>query len=173
MRKIFIAILGILIFTVGTVSAQVIDIKPGSCPNPFNAKSKGSVPVAIIGTGDLDVNDIDPTTITLNGVPALMEWEVKDTTQPDSENTGCFTCFDADDPVNFNCDLDDVEGDDAYCGDGYDDLIVKFDTQALAASIAPAVRGECVELLLVGEAYDGTPIEGSDSILNRKNINLE
>jgi hypothetical protein len=48
-----------------------IDIKPGSCPNPLNMKSKGVLPVAICGTDDFDVTIIDPTTITLEGVPPV------------------------------------------------------------------------------------------------------
>jgi hypothetical protein len=182
MKTIFIVTLGFLMLTIGIASAQVIDIKPGSCPNPFNGKSKGSVPVAIIGSADLDVTTIDPTTITLAGVPALMEWGVKDTTQPIDDYADCDTCFDADDPVNFNCDLWDETGeepvpgtdeiDDSYCGDGNLDLIVKFDTQALAAAIGAADRDECVELELSGYTNASTPTEiiGSDSVLIRTKI---
>ena len=36
-----------------------VDIKPGSCPNPFNTKSKGVLPVAVLGTKDLDVTTVD------------------------------------------------------------------------------------------------------------------
>ena len=39
-----------------------IDIKPGSYPNSINLKSKGRVTVAIINTGDFDINMIDPGT---------------------------------------------------------------------------------------------------------------
>jgi len=42
-----------------------IDIKPGSCPNPLNLKSKGKLPVAVLGSEDFDVNDIDPASIRL------------------------------------------------------------------------------------------------------------
>jgi hypothetical protein len=41
------------------------DIKPGSCPNPLNLASRGVLPVAILGTEDFNVNDIDPTSIRL------------------------------------------------------------------------------------------------------------
>jgi len=40
-----------------------IDIKPGSSPNSINLKSKGVVPVAILGTDDFDVSDVDPDTV--------------------------------------------------------------------------------------------------------------
>ena len=42
-----------------------IDIKPGSCPNSFNPKEKGVLPVAILGTKDLKVSSIDPKSIVL------------------------------------------------------------------------------------------------------------
>ncbi len=158
-----------------------IDIHPGSCPNPFNAKSQGSVPVAVVGTADFDVTTLDPTSITLNGVPALVEWVIKDSTQP-GDKTDCFTCFDADDPANFNCDLwnagtvevpiyPPVPGTDgvldSYCGDGYLDLIVKFDTQALAVAIGDVPRDSCITLDLEGETIDGLAIGGSDSVIIR------
>jgi YVTN family beta-propeller protein len=40
-----------------------IDIKPGSDPNPLNLKSKGVIPVAILGTADFDVTDVDCATL--------------------------------------------------------------------------------------------------------------
>jgi len=40
-----------------------IDIKPGSDPNSINTKSKGVVPVAILGSATFDVTDVDVTTL--------------------------------------------------------------------------------------------------------------
>ena len=52
-----------------TVEAPVaIDIKPESCPNPLNVESKGVFPVAIAGTNDFDVTDIDIASVRLEGV---------------------------------------------------------------------------------------------------------
>jgi hypothetical protein len=45
-----------------------IDIKPGSDPNCFNNDDHGVIPVAILGNADFDVNDIDPTTVQLEGL---------------------------------------------------------------------------------------------------------
>jgi len=154
-----------------------VDIKGGSCPNPFNPKSKGSVPVAILGSVEF-LDTIDPTTITLMGVPALDEGVYEDSTQPGEYTADCYDCFDADDPDNFNCDYDPVaEEFTAYCGDGIPELVVKFDTQELATAIAAAggaVKGACLELLLEGTLYDGvTPIEGSDSVVVLKAIAAE
>ncbi len=44
-----------------------IDIKPGSYPNSINLGSNGTVPVAIFGNADLDVTQINATTVTLAG----------------------------------------------------------------------------------------------------------
>ena len=41
-----------------------VDIKPGSDANPINLKSRGVIPVAILGSSTLDVNEIDPNTVT-------------------------------------------------------------------------------------------------------------
>jgi len=40
-----------------------IDIKPGSDPNSINPKSKGVIPVAILGSDTFDVTDVDVTTL--------------------------------------------------------------------------------------------------------------
>ncbi len=45
-----------------------IDIKPGSDPNCFNSDGHGVIPVAILGSADFDVNDIDPSTVQLEGL---------------------------------------------------------------------------------------------------------
>jgi len=41
----------------------LIDIKPGSDPNPINPLSKGVIPVAILGSNTFDVVDVDVTTL--------------------------------------------------------------------------------------------------------------
>jgi hypothetical protein len=149
-----------------------VDIKPGSCPNPFNSKSKGSVPVAIVGTAEFDVTTVDPESICLVSpdgtvVCALEQWVIIDSTEPnDGDPAQCFDCFDAE--ANWNCDLDGDGVDDSYCGDDIDDLVVKFDTRELAAAIRSEPRGGCVVLMLTGETQSGVPILGSDSVLKKK-----
>lgn len=158
----------------------VIDIKGGSCPNPLNPKSKGSIPVAILASAYYDLADIDLTTLTLNGVPVLGDGILEDSTEPgDYDPTVCDDCFDADDPANFNCDLiDTTPGDgipdgilDSYCGDGIPERVVKFDTQLVAATlVGPLDKGECVEMVLEGLMLDGTPIMGIDSMVLSQKI---
>ena len=40
-----------------------VDIKPGSDPNSINTKSMGVVPIAVLGSDEFDVTDIDVTTL--------------------------------------------------------------------------------------------------------------
>jgi len=64
------------------VLSACLDIKPGSCPNPFNAKlfeyvgcdneHKGGVlPVTILGSDGFDVYDVDIGTVRLEGIRPL------------------------------------------------------------------------------------------------------
>ena len=45
-----------------------IDIKPGSYPNCVNNNGNGVIPVAVFGSASLDVNDINPQTLELEGL---------------------------------------------------------------------------------------------------------
>jgi hypothetical protein len=149
-----------------------IDIKGGSCPNPLNPKSKGNIPVAILASDGFDPATVDPTTITLNGVPAVEDqWTFEDSTAPGDYTDACDDCFDADDPANFNCDTDLDGVDDAFCGDGTDELVVYFDTQALVDSLGTVEKGACVVLELTGQTVDGVDIIGYDSMVVLKAIN--
>ncbi|MHA1967377.1 MAG: hypothetical protein ACW964_06215, partial [Candidatus Hodarchaeales archaeon] len=55
-----------------TVLPLHIDIKPSSWPNSLNTKNEGVIPVAICGSDDIDVMDIDPNTISL-GITGIAE----------------------------------------------------------------------------------------------------
>jgi len=44
-----------------------IDIKPGSDTNPINLTSKGVIPVAILGSAELDVTQVDVSTLDFEG----------------------------------------------------------------------------------------------------------
>ena len=41
----------------------VVDIKPGSDPNSVNLNGNGVVPVGVFGSGDLDISQIDVSTV--------------------------------------------------------------------------------------------------------------
>ena len=119
------------------------DVKPTSCPNPFNDKSKGVMPTAILGTEDFDVTEIDQSSILLNGVIAPIRSKIQDVATPfEGELCGCTE-----------------EG-----PDGILDLTLKFKTQEVAAILGP---GEIQLLTISGTLLDGTPFEASDCIVRR------
>jgi hypothetical protein len=53
-------------------TAMTIDIKPGDSKNIVPASSERVIPVAIFGSTDLNVTDINPRTIRLNGVDVML-----------------------------------------------------------------------------------------------------
>jgi hypothetical protein len=64
-----------------------VDIKPMSWPNPLNVNKKGVLPVAILGTEDFDVTQIDPASILLEGVSPL-RWALEDVGTPGDQLAG-------------------------------------------------------------------------------------
>lgn len=130
-----------------------VDIKPQSCPNPLNVKSKGVLPVAILGTADLDVIDIELVSLTLEGVAPLRA-SLEDVAAPFEPLTGKDDAFDCTDAG----------------ADGFADLTLKFDRQdviaaAEAAFDGPFENGDFAALHLEGALRDGTPIIGEDVVL--------
>ena len=122
-----------------------IDIKPQSCPNPINVKSKGVLPVAILGTEYFDVTTIDPTSIQLAGINPIRS-SIEDVSTPAMNNNEVCNCTIA-------------------LGDGFDDLVLKFDTQEIVGVLGQVTDGEEIVLTLNGELSDGTYIEGKDCII--------
>jgi hypothetical protein len=125
-----------------------VDIKPQGCPNPLNTKSKGVTPVAILGTADFDITDIDIASLRLKGVAAIRS-AIEDVATP-------FT------PING---LDNAYGCNNFGPDGFDDLTLKFDTQELIAALDEVQDGDVLELTLTGVLQDGTSIEGQDLVV--------
>jgi len=160
-----------MIFSVCSVSETInFDIKPGSCPNPLNTKSpkryntelmytglettpsaaklSSVFPGAILGTADFSVEDIDPTTIMLEGVP-MQRWMIEDVGTPmpaDAEECECNT-----------------DG-----ADGFPDLTLKFDKSLIIQAIGEAENGDIVPLTITGELYNGITFEGTDCVIGRK-----
>ncbi len=122
-----------------------LDIKPQSCPNPLNVKSKGVLPVAILGTEDFDVTEIDLASIRLAGVAPIRS-SIEDVSTPLLEKQDECDCI--------------TEGED-----GIDDLTLKFDTQEIVSALGELADGDELVLTLTGELSDGTPIEGEDCII--------
>ena len=159
MRK-FIVLSIVLLVLVGfaiTSSAVppvvvAVDIKPESCPNPLNVKDKGVLSVAIRGTVHIDVNDIDPATVLLEGVVSPLRWDLEDVAEPFEPFTGKEDCM-----------LDCHE----LGPDGVMDLTLKFDVQEIITALGAAAEdGACLTLHLTGDFYDGVHfIHGEDLII--------
>jgi hypothetical protein len=133
-----------------------LDIKPGSCPNPFNGKlfewaegenpKKGGVlPVAVLGSSSLDVSDIDISSLRLEGVAPLTKGgpNISDVAGPAGSDVEC-ACTTAG-------------------PDGYPDIMMRFQSQEIATAIAPGMEGDR-ELTLTGTYLGGIPFEATDCI---------
>jgi len=134
-----------------------IDIKPTSCPNPVNLKSKGVLPVAVLGNDEFDVTLIDPATVVLsregivdeNGEPIIvppLRWAYEDVATPfEGELCDCHTLG----------------------ADGYLDLTLKFSIPELVDKLnLNDVAGGTIPLTLTGNLIEGfgTPIRGEDCV---------
>ena len=147
-----------------------VDIKPGSCPNPLNlnfvahgqtevvtadnmaAKAdpgvkspKPVLPVAILGTEDFDVTNIDPESVVLEGAPAI-RWSMEDVSTPLGDDAAMCECTEAG-------------------PDGFIDLTLKFYRIDIINALGEVHDGDIVPLTLAGELYDGTSIEGVDCVV--------
>lgn len=125
-----------------------LDVHPTSCPNPVSSKGKGVIPVAILGTADFDVMDIDLSTVELEGVSPLRS-AYEDVADP---YTGGLS-----DPLDRNdCTTDGP--------DGLTDLTLKFDKSELLDALGSPAKGSVIEVEIVALTLGGTPIIGSDVI---------
>jgi len=124
-----------------------VDIKPCSCPNPLNLRSRGILPVAILGSEEPDVTGIDATTIRLAGVAPIRSNYV-DVAGPVSDANEC-KCT--------------TEG-----PDGFVDLTLKFKTEDIVDKLIDKYdelhKGQILELTLRADLMDGTSILGNDCV---------
>jgi len=129
-----------------------VDIRPTSCPNPLNLGEQGVLPVAILGTSSFDVTKVDPASVRLEGVAPLRSG-LEDVATPFTPFTGKKDCL-------RDCTTSGP--------DGFLDLTLKFDAQAVVAALGSVTDGECRVLKLTGKlksAFGGTPITGEDVVI--------
>jgi hypothetical protein len=128
-----------------------VDIKPQSCRNPLNVNQKGVLPVAILGTEDLDVTQISPDSVLLEGI-APLRWAFEDVATPFEPFTG---------KVNWD-DCTDLSE------DGYLDLTLKYSAPEILAALGDIPDRQVRVLQLTGNLKDdlgGTPFIGEDVLL--------
>ena len=119
-----------------------MDINPHACPNRLKVNGGGPFSVALLGTGELDVEDIDVESVRLEGVAAVHD-KTRDVGPVDYDPCGCVTGG----------------------RDGIQDLVLRFNRQEILSAIAPVVCGESLSLSISGTLLDGTPFQGSDCII--------
>ena len=107
-----------------------IDIKPASDPNSINTKSMGVVPVAILGSADFDVTEIDVTTLTFG---------------PD----GASPVHDLSDPDTYDLHLQDVNE------DGFLDLVSHYKQKEVGLCVDDT-EATISGTLLDGTPFEGT-----------------
>jgi hypothetical protein len=118
-----------------------IDIKPGKYPNVIHIKTAKYIPVAVLGSADFDVNQIDISSLLFAGLHVRGLNNVP------------------------KCWVADVSGDftsPSGAPDGFDDLTCQFAFDLRAFS--PNDDGTAT---LTGNLLDGTPFSGTDSITIR------
>ncbi|MBW8050131.1 MAG: T9SS type A sorting domain-containing protein [Cytophagales bacterium] len=122
-----------------------LDIKPTSCPNPLNVKSNGVLPIAILGTADFDVNDIDVSSVLLQGISPIRS-NIEDVSTPVVNKVDVCDCT-------------------TGGADGFDDLTLKFKTQDIVSTLGPVSGGDTIVLTITGILLDSTPFDASDCII--------
>jgi hypothetical protein len=139
---------------VDDVPVVSFDIKPGSCPNPLNVKSRGVLPVAILGTADFDVETINPETI-------LITREGFDPVSPIRYSYDDVGAPSGGEP----CECDDLDEDDLDVDDIMD-LTLKFSVPELVEELGlkEVESREIIPLTIMVESEDGTLIMGEDCV---------
>ncbi|UCE59310.1 MAG: hypothetical protein JSU63_17935, partial [Phycisphaerales bacterium] len=136
----------------------VMDVKPGSCPNPVNPRSRGVVPMAIVGGDAFDVTQIDVGTLSLRRADGV-GGSVAPLLGPPGPGIaiGDAAAPSFDDP----CDCHGLGG------DGIDDLLLKFSTADLAGAfqLGGLPSGASIMLTLSGSLLDGGTFEASDCVV--------
>ena len=129
------------------------DVHPTSCPNPINRTGNGVMPAAILGSAGLDVTQIDPASILINGVAVPGRGSIEDVSTPYMPYVGSKLSA-------TSC--------NTLGPDGYADITLKFNLQDIASLLAGNAVGDVVKLSVTGKLLDGTDIVGEDIIIIRK-----
>jgi len=115
-----------------------IDIKPGSYPNSVNINGHGVIPVAILGSADFDVTQIEVNDEALPLTFAGLAVRIKGNGLP-------------------QCSIDDVSGPEGV-PDGWDDLVCQFVDDSELWEPGDDIAE------LTGFLEDGTQFAGTDDI---------
>jgi hypothetical protein len=127
-----------------------LDIRPQQCANRLRVDRHGNLPVAIAGTDDLDVRDIDLASVRLAGVePKGNRTRVRDVATPFEPFVG----------------KDDADDCTRAGADGLEDLLMRFSNRKVVMALGLVADREVVVVPLTGALEDGTPIQGEDVVV--------
>ena len=140
-----IMILGTIAPASAGILTIAVDVKPNSCPNKINVSSNGVIPVAILGSADFDVTQIDISTLGPFPVEKIRYEDVA-------------TPFDGDLVDQFSCNEDGP--------DGIVDLVFKIKVD----NVGCPSDGSAPSFPISGLLLDGTPFSGFDFVeaINKK-----
>ena len=144
------------------------DLKFCSNPNAFNCKRKtGVVPLTIFGTDELDVSQIDISSLRLARADSSDETGAPVSTKPPADRGSPGDVDVADD----GCFRDDVSGLDLANPDGFLDLDVGFSSGEVATVIDCPLgkKVDSAALIVTGTLIDGTPLEALNEQVLRSN----
>jgi hypothetical protein len=127
------------------------DIKPRACPNRLNVKKRGVLRAAILGTDNFDVNQVDITSLRLEGIAPIRS-AFRDLATP-------FVPF-----------IGKTSKDDCnkIGPDGFLDLVLKFNARKVIRALGKLKHRDIAVLQLRGnlrEEFGGTPIKGEDVVV--------
>lgn len=142
----------------------VMDIKPGSCPNQLNRRSRGVLPVVLLGSSDFDVSQVDIFTLVMTRADG-----VGGSVSPHEGPPGPHTTIS--DVATPGASGDESE-EDCACNDnlaeedGLDDLNMKFKTIEVVEMLEldQSEHAETIELVIHGLMLDGSNFSASDCI---------
>jgi hypothetical protein len=115
------------------------------------------LPVAIVGTEDFDVTQVDPASVTLAGVSPL-RWNVEDSAIPFEPYLGKQDAYDC----------LEYYPDEYGAFDGIPDLTLHFKTREVIAALGDVSDGDVLVPQLEGyllDEFGGGPILGEDVII--------
>ena len=126
-----------------------VDIQPGACPNTLDIRNKGTLPVAIAGTVNLGVADIEPDSIRLSRKGfkksiAGTQWYLGDVATPNP--SGACNCW-------------------MVPGDRRPDLIVHFDIRDAVKKLGISSKvSSTVPLTVRARLKTGETVSGEDCV---------
>jgi hypothetical protein len=134
-----------------------LDIKPGSCPNSFNRDNNGVLPIALVGTEEWDMMDVDISTLRLSRADG-----VGGEVAPHEGPPGPGTVYEDVSTPFYGEGCECAEGGP----DGMMDISMKFQTELVneVLEMADLMPGALIPLVVTGNLNNGCPFVAYDCV---------